>query len=147
MAEYNKLYEVPIHLEGYDPTYKGHQGQIKKAATLIKNAKRPLIIAGAGVLKSGAMDELKELAEKYHVSRNMFIACCLDEFFAIYRNYTSADFMDEYRELSVVIGKEVRIKQGNKIITGVVSTIDDLGRIVLTDGQIFSSGEVTKIRY
>ena len=64
MAEYNKLYEVPIHLEGYDPTYKGHQGQIKKAATLIKNAKRPLIIAGAGVLKSGAMDELKELAEK-----------------------------------------------------------------------------------
>ena len=77
----------------------------------------------------------------------MFIACCLDEFFAIYRNYISADFMDEYRKLSVVIGKEVRIKQGNKIITGVVSTIDDLGRIVLTDGQIFSSGEVTKIRY
>ena len=30
MTEYNKLYEVPIHLEGYDPTYKGHQGQIKK---------------------------------------------------------------------------------------------------------------------
>ena len=67
MAEYNKLYEVPIHLEGYDPTYKGHQGQIKKAATLIKNAKRPLIIAGAGVLKSGAMDELKELAEKAQI--------------------------------------------------------------------------------
>lgn len=90
---------------------------------------------------------LKDLAEEYHVSRNIFISCCLDEFFAIYRNYTSADFMDEYRKLSVVIGKEVRIKQGNKIITGVVSTIDDLGRIVLTDGQIFSSGEVTKIRY
>ena len=31
MTEYNKLYEVPIHLEGYDPTYKGHQGQIKKS--------------------------------------------------------------------------------------------------------------------
>ncbi len=30
MTEYNKLYEVPIHLEGYDPTYKGHQGQIKR---------------------------------------------------------------------------------------------------------------------
>ena len=67
MTEYNKLYEVSIHLEGYDPTYKGHQGQIKKAATLIKNAKRPLIIAGAGVLKSGAMDELKELAEKAQI--------------------------------------------------------------------------------
>lgn len=67
MAEYNKLFDVPIHLEGYDPTYKGHHGQIKKAATLIKNAKRPLIIAGAGILKSGAMDELKELAEKAHI--------------------------------------------------------------------------------
>ena len=74
MAEYNKLYEVPIHLEGYDPTYKGHQGQIKKAATLIKNAKRPLIIAGAGVLKSGAMDELKELAETAHIPRNEYIS-------------------------------------------------------------------------
>ena len=31
MTEYNKLYEVPIHLEGYDPTYKGHQGQIKES--------------------------------------------------------------------------------------------------------------------
>ena len=67
MTEYNKLYDVPIQLEGYDPTYKGHQGQIKKAATLIKNAKRPLIIAGAGVLKSGAMAELKALAEKAQI--------------------------------------------------------------------------------
>ena len=30
---------------------------------------------------------------------------------------------------------------------GIVRRIDDLGRIVLTDGQIFNSGEVTKIRY
>lgn len=64
MAEYNKLYEVPIHLEGYDPTYKRSSRSNQKAATFIKNAKRPLIIAGAGVLKSGAMDELKELAER-----------------------------------------------------------------------------------
>ena len=36
MTEYNKLYEVPIHLEGYDPTYKGHQGQIKKRLPSLK---------------------------------------------------------------------------------------------------------------
>ena len=36
MTEYNKLYEVPIHLEGYDPTYKGHQGQIKKQLHSLK---------------------------------------------------------------------------------------------------------------
>lgn len=67
MAEYNKLFDKPISLEGYDPNYKGHQGQIKKAATLIKHAKRPLIIAGAGVLKAGAMDALLTLAEKAEI--------------------------------------------------------------------------------
>ena len=59
---------MPIQLEGYDPTYKkGHQGQIKKLQHSLKNAKRPLIIAGAGVLKSGAMAELKALAEKAQI--------------------------------------------------------------------------------
>ena len=62
--EFNKLYEKDFHLEGYDPTYKGHQGQIKKALKLINDSKRPLIIAGAGILKSRASEELKEFAEK-----------------------------------------------------------------------------------
>ena len=62
--EFNKLYEKDFHLEGYDPTYKGHQGQIKRALKLIKEAKRPLIIAGAGILKARASKELKKLAEK-----------------------------------------------------------------------------------
>ena len=62
--EFNKLYEKDFHLEGYDPTYKGHQGQIKKALKLINDSKKPLIIAGAGILKSRASEELKEFAEK-----------------------------------------------------------------------------------
>ncbi len=62
--EFNKLYEKEFRLEGYDPTYKGHQGQIKKALKLIKEAKKPLIIAGAGILKARASKELREFAEK-----------------------------------------------------------------------------------
>ncbi|MDO5088672.1 MAG: biosynthetic-type acetolactate synthase large subunit [Leptotrichiaceae bacterium] len=62
--EFNKLYEKNFHLEGYDPTYKGHQGQIKKAVRFIKEAKKPLIIAGAGILRAGASEELKKFAEK-----------------------------------------------------------------------------------
>ena len=62
--EFNKLYDKDFHLEGYDPTYKGHQGQIKKALKLINDSKKPLIIAGAGILKSRASEELKEFAEK-----------------------------------------------------------------------------------
>lgn len=64
---FQKLYEKEFSLEGYDPNYEGHKGQIKTAIKCIKEAKRPLIIAGAGVLKSEAMQELKELAIKAEI--------------------------------------------------------------------------------
>ena len=61
-AEYR--YPSRIDLPGYKPTLTGHPSQIKKAAELINNAsQKPLIIAGRGVLISGASDELKQLAE------------------------------------------------------------------------------------
>jgi acetolactate synthase-1/2/3 large subunit len=62
--EFEKLFEKDFILEGYDPIYKGHAGQIKRATELIKNSKSPLIISGAGILKSGASDELLMFAEK-----------------------------------------------------------------------------------
>jgi len=60
-VEYN--YPEELNLPGYDPTLQGHPAQIKKAARLIREAKKPVIIAGRGVLISGAYDELKQLAE------------------------------------------------------------------------------------
>ena len=62
--EFNKLFDKEVQLEGYEPTYVGHPVQIKRALSLIKKAKKPLIIAGAGVMKSGASKELFELANK-----------------------------------------------------------------------------------
>ncbi|MBI2849666.1 MAG: biosynthetic-type acetolactate synthase large subunit [Chloroflexi bacterium] len=56
-------YPTKIDLPGYKPTLKGHPSQIKKAAKLINEAKHPLIIAGRGVIISGAYAELKQLAE------------------------------------------------------------------------------------
>jgi acetolactate synthase-1/2/3 large subunit len=56
-------YPNRIDLPGYKPTLQGHPAQIKKAAKIISEARRPLIIAGRGVIISGAYDELKELAE------------------------------------------------------------------------------------
>ncbi len=56
-------YPSKVDLPGYKPTLQGHPAQIKKAAKLINEAQRPLIIAGRGVIISGAYAELKQLAE------------------------------------------------------------------------------------
>ncbi|WP_405292804.1 acetolactate synthase large subunit, partial [Methanobrevibacter sp.] len=52
-----------IETPGYNPTIKGNLRQIKKACELINQSKRPLILAGAGVIISNACCELKQLAE------------------------------------------------------------------------------------
>ncbi|WP_296790547.1 acetolactate synthase large subunit [uncultured Methanobrevibacter sp.] len=52
-----------IDTPGYNPTIKGNLRQVKKACNLIREAKKPLILAGAGVIISNACCELKEFAE------------------------------------------------------------------------------------
>lgn len=54
----------PIELPGYHPPAKATDSQVAAALELINSAERPVILAGHGVLLSGAMRELTELAEK-----------------------------------------------------------------------------------
>ena len=65
--EFKKLYEQEFELEGHNPVYEGHKGQIKTAIKMIKDSKKPLIIAGAGILKGHAYDELKEFVDKTNI--------------------------------------------------------------------------------
>ena len=60
-ADFN--YPEEVVLPGYKPTLKGHPAQIKKAVKLVNEAQKPVILAGRGVIISGAYDELKQLAE------------------------------------------------------------------------------------
>ncbi|MGH9136603.1 MAG: acetolactate synthase large subunit [Acidimicrobiales bacterium] len=55
--------EVADSLPGYKPTTKGHPRQIRDAAELILQARRPVIYAGGGILKARAAEALRELAE------------------------------------------------------------------------------------
>jgi acetolactate synthase-1/2/3 large subunit len=52
-----------VDLPGYKPNTKGHAKQIKEAARLISEARRPVIYAGGGILKARAAEALRELAE------------------------------------------------------------------------------------
>jgi len=59
-------YPKEVRLAGYNPKYKAHIGQVKKAAQLIASARRPVIYAGGGVIYSkGANEELRRLAEGF----------------------------------------------------------------------------------
>ncbi len=52
------------HLRSYNPNIPLHTKAIESAAIIINHAERPLILAGHGVLLSGAEKELKAFAEK-----------------------------------------------------------------------------------
>ena len=60
-------YPDSIDLPGYRPKVEGHPAMARRAAKLINSARRPVILAGHGVLLSGAYDELRELAEKAQI--------------------------------------------------------------------------------
>ncbi|MBR1617152.1 biosynthetic-type acetolactate synthase large subunit [bacterium] len=57
-------YPKNVDLVGYNPNYKGHPLQIKKALQAIFDSKRPVIISGGGVVASNASKELTEVAVK-----------------------------------------------------------------------------------
>lgn len=54
---------VELNLPGYRPVSKPHGKQIREAARLMTQSKRPVLYVGGGVLKAHATDELLELAE------------------------------------------------------------------------------------
>ena len=60
-------YPESVRLRGYSPPLEGHGQMVKRAAKLIKDSQRPLILAGHGVVISGAHAELQELAEKVQI--------------------------------------------------------------------------------
>ena len=61
------FYPETVDLPGYKPTLEGHPTQIQKAAKLIGQAERPVILAGHGIIISRAYDEVLELAEKAQI--------------------------------------------------------------------------------
>ncbi len=56
-----------VYLPGYQPTTSPNYLQIQKAIQALSQAKKPLILAGAGILIAKATDELKEFVERYQI--------------------------------------------------------------------------------
>lgn len=55
-------YPADIRMRSYNPTLKGHAGQIKRAVHMLLQAKRPMIYTGGGVILGNASEQVTELA-------------------------------------------------------------------------------------
>jgi acetolactate synthase I/II/III large subunit len=64
-------YPEQIEIRGYKPNFLGHTNQIKKAADIIRNAKRPLLYVGGGVIMSGGYRELRLFAKENNLPVTM----------------------------------------------------------------------------
>lgn len=63
IAKSSDFSDLTIKTPGYSPTIKGNIKQIKKASKIISNAFKPIILAGGGVILSGASKELEEFSK------------------------------------------------------------------------------------
>ena len=52
-----------LDLPGYHPVTKPHAKQIREAARLLATARRPVILAGGGIIRAGAADALRRLVD------------------------------------------------------------------------------------
>ncbi|WP_416207869.1 biosynthetic-type acetolactate synthase large subunit [Enterococcus sp. HY326] len=57
----------PVNLASYQPTFQPNQLQVKKLVEALAEAKKPVVLAGAGVIQANASQELIEFAEKFQV--------------------------------------------------------------------------------
>jgi acetolactate synthase I/II/III large subunit len=57
-------YDFDVSIRGYKPHTNGHLNQMKKAALLIDESKKPMVIVGGGAILSGASELIKELVGK-----------------------------------------------------------------------------------
>lgn len=61
------VYPETVHIPSYQPTVDPNPSQVTKVIKTIQQAKRPLILAGGGVILSNASKELLQFAEKLQI--------------------------------------------------------------------------------
>ncbi|WKZ15750.1 MAG: biosynthetic-type acetolactate synthase large subunit [Candidatus Jettenia caeni] len=64
MEKCEEIIPAEVNLPGYKPKYEGNIRQIKIAAEVINNSKRPVVYTGGGIIASDCSKELLEFSEK-----------------------------------------------------------------------------------
>lgn len=58
-------YPEEVHLRSYNPTKSGHKGQIKRAAKLLADARKPVMYIGGGAIAANADKQVMRIAELF----------------------------------------------------------------------------------
>lgn len=97
-------------------------------------------------------DDIKDIAgtvfnERKPFIKEKFVAEFLNEFYKIYVNLASADFMEEYKEKCFCIGKEISVILGDTVRQGKAISIDKNARLLVkfsdNHEEYISSGEIS----
>jgi acetolactate synthase-1/2/3 large subunit len=64
-------YPEEVRMEGYQPNYQPHTGQLRKAFDAVLEAERPLIYGGGGIIAARASEELTAFARKLRIPVTM----------------------------------------------------------------------------
>lgn len=59
--------EENVNIRGYKPVGKANEAQVKKIANALKTAKKPLILAGGGIVISDAVKEFNKFAKQTNI--------------------------------------------------------------------------------
>ncbi|WP_022656533.1 biosynthetic-type acetolactate synthase large subunit [uncultured Desulfovibrio sp.] len=62
-----------IYMRSYNPTYRPNLNQLRRTVEELAQAKRPVLLAGGGVIMANAAEELAALARRLHIP----VACTL----------------------------------------------------------------------
>lgn len=131
-------------------------GILTEAVAGIESGEIENVVIGLGInVKKGSVPLPEEIAsiagtvfeESAPVSRNRLAAAVANELFAILPELSKREFLKEYRERSLLLGKEIVYSRGNEKYAATAMDIDDDGALVVMyqDGtkEALRSGEVS----
>ncbi len=114
----------------------------------------PAVVVGIGINLSTEVfpEELAEIAgglgvKEGTLSQNSLIARITNDLLAFAENMQDCSYMEDYRKMSIVLGREIRYNEGNVLIRARALDIDSEGGLMveLENGsvKVLKTGEIT----
>jgi len=155
----NSLSDVSPQIKWVNDIYVNDKkvcGILTEAVADMESGMIESVVIGIGInFKTGEQplpDEIANIAgaifdKKVPISRNRMAAQVVNELFDILPDLQTRSFLKEYRERSMLLGKEIVYSRGDQKFSAIAEDIDDDGALVVTfiDGtrEALRSGEVS----